>query len=150
MPLRSILSHFSALVPAIRPRYGRSKFEAPQIFLSGFALWNFASPRAVAYIFFSPLKGIFRLVLYVPALHVSTATVTGPAAPTRASNVQRARDDEETVDEETLGGVGMGALGGRPREVAAPHDRNQVLFARFFCSSTPGRMPKDAPTPILV
>ena len=31
MQLRSILSHFSALVPAIRPRYGRSKFEAPQI-----------------------------------------------------------------------------------------------------------------------
>ena len=31
------------------------------------------------------------------ALHVSTATVTGPAAPTRASDVQRARDDEETV-----------------------------------------------------
>jgi len=28
---------------------------------------------------------------------VSTATVTGPAAPTRASNVQRARDDKETV-----------------------------------------------------
>ena len=25
------MSHFSALVPAIRPRYGRSKFEAPKI-----------------------------------------------------------------------------------------------------------------------
>ena len=25
------MSHFSALVPAIRPRYGCSKFEAPQI-----------------------------------------------------------------------------------------------------------------------
>ena len=31
VPLRSILSHFSAQEPAIRPRSGRSKFEAPQI-----------------------------------------------------------------------------------------------------------------------
>ena len=28
-------------------------------------------------------------------------------------------NDEETVDEETPGGVGMGAVGGRPRVVAA-------------------------------
>ena len=28
-------------------------------------------------------------------------------------------NDEETVDEDTLGGVGMGAVGGRPRVVAA-------------------------------
>ena len=47
--------------------------------------------------FFCPLKGCVRRVLYVLALHVPTATVTGPAAPTRASNVQRARDDEEAV-----------------------------------------------------
>jgi len=32
----------------------------------------------------------------------------------RASNVQRARGDEETVDEETLGGVGVGGSWGRP------------------------------------
>ena len=70
-------------------------------------------------LFFCPLKGCVRRVLYVLALHVSTATVTGPAAPTRASNVQRARNDKETVDEETMGGVGMGAVGGRPRVVAA-------------------------------
>ena len=43
------------------------------------------------------LQNALRRILYVPALHVSTATVTGPAAPTRASDVQRARDDEETV-----------------------------------------------------
>ena len=47
--------------------------------------------------FFCPLKGCVRRVLYVLALHVPTATVTGPAAPTRASNAQRARDDKETV-----------------------------------------------------
>jgi len=89
-------------------------------------------PRAAAYLFY--LKGCVRRVLYVLALHVSTATVLGlprrhrgddrggelqglvfstlhtPAralfydaaklflnAPTRASNVQRSRDDEDTV-----------------------------------------------------
>ena len=56
------------------------------------------------------LKGCVRRVLYVLVLHVSTATATGPAAPTRASNVQRVRDDEETVDEETLGRAGGGQL----------------------------------------
>jgi len=33
--------------------------------------------------FFCPLKGCNRRVLYVLSLHVSTATATGPAAPTK-------------------------------------------------------------------
>ena len=39
------------------------------------------SPHAEAYLFL-PLKGCVRRVLYMPALHESTATVTRPAAPT--------------------------------------------------------------------
>jgi len=39
------------------------------------------SPRAAAYLFFQ--KGCVRRVLYVLALHVSSATATGPAAPTK-------------------------------------------------------------------
>ena len=39
-------------------------------------------PRAAAN-FFLPLKGCVRRVLYMLALHVSTATASGPAAPTK-------------------------------------------------------------------
>jgi len=44
------------------------------------------------------------------ALHESTATVNGPAAPTKGFKRSKSawRDDEETVDEETLEGMGMG------------------------------------------
>ena len=41
------------------------------------------SPRAAAYLF-CPLKSCNRRVIYVLSLHVSTATATGPAAPTKA------------------------------------------------------------------
>jgi len=51
--------------------------------------------------------GGVRRVLYVLALHESTATVTGPAAPSKDFKRSKStwRDDEETVDAETLGGV---------------------------------------------
>ena len=39
------------------------------------------SPRAAAHHF--PLKSCVRRVLYLPALHVPSATATGPAAPTK-------------------------------------------------------------------
>ena len=70
------------------------------------------SPRAAASLP-PPLKGCVRRVLYMPALHESTATVTGPAAPTKGFERSKSawRGDEETVDEETLGGVGVGAVG---------------------------------------
>ena len=47
-----------------------------------------------------PLKGCVRRVLYMPALHESTASVTGPAAPTKGFKRSKSasRDDEETVD----------------------------------------------------
>ena len=66
------------------------------------------SSCAAAYLF-CPLKGFVRRVLYMLALHESTATVTGPAAPTKGFKSLKSawRDDEETVDEETLGGVGV-------------------------------------------
>ena len=59
---------------------------------------------------FCPLKGCVRRVLYVLALQVSTATATGPAAPTKGFERSKSawRDDEETVDEEAFGGVGLG------------------------------------------
>jgi len=67
------------------------------------------SPRAAAYLF-CPLKGCVRRVLYVLALHVSTATATGPAAPTKGFVRSKSawRDDEETVDEVTFWGRGGG------------------------------------------
>jgi len=49
---------------------------------------------------------------------VSTATATGPAAPTMGFGRSKSawRDDKETVDEGTLGGAwGWEAVGGRPR-----------------------------------
>ena len=49
--------------------------------LSGVGLAS-GSPRAAAF-FFCPLKGCDHHVLYVLSLHVSTATATGPAAPTK-------------------------------------------------------------------
>ena len=56
------------------------------------------SPRTAAYLF-CPLIGCVRRVLYVLALHVSTATATGPAAPTKDFELSKSawRDDEETV-----------------------------------------------------
>jgi len=55
-------------------------------------------PRAAAN-FFLPLKGCVRRVLYMLALHVSTATATGPAAPTKGFERSKSawRDDKETV-----------------------------------------------------
>ena len=54
------------------------------------------------------LRNALRRVLYVRALHVSTATASGPAAPTKGFERSKSawHDDEEAVDEETLGGVG--------------------------------------------
>ena len=53
--------------------------------------------QVLRYVLWHVLHNALRLVLYVLDLHVSAATVTGPAALTRASDVQRARGDEETV-----------------------------------------------------
>ena len=57
------------------------------------------------------LKGCVRRVLYVPALHVSTATATGPAAPTKGFKRSKSawRDDEETVDKEAFGATSAAA-----------------------------------------
>ena len=57
-----------------------------------------------------PLKDCVRRVLYVLVLHVSTATATGSAAPTKGFECSKSawRDDKETVDEENLGDVGVG------------------------------------------
>jgi len=65
--------------------------------------------RAPQHTFF-PLKGCVRRVLYMPALHESTTIVTGPAAPAKGFKRSKSawRDDEETVDEKTFGGVGVG------------------------------------------
>ena len=73
--------------------------------------------RAPQHPFFAPLKSCARRVLHMPALHESTATVTGPAAPTKGFERSKSawRGDEETADEETLGGVGVGGSWGRPR-----------------------------------
>ena len=56
------------------------------------------SPRAAAFLF-CPLKGCVCRVLYVPSLHVSTASATGPAAPTEGFERSKSawRDDKETV-----------------------------------------------------
>ena len=55
------------------------------------------SPRAAACFFFP--KGCVRRALYVLAFYVSSATATGPAAPTKGfERLKRAlRDDEEIV-----------------------------------------------------
>ena len=63
-----------------------------------------------------PLEGCISRILYMLALHEPTATVTGPAAPTKGFKRSKSawRDDEETVDEEALGG----AVGSRPPALA--------------------------------
>ena len=60
----------------------------------------------VAYLF-CPLKGCVRRVLYMLALYESTSTVTGPAASPKGFKRSKSawRDDVETVDEQTKGGL---------------------------------------------
>jgi len=75
--------------------------------------------QVLLHVLWHVLRHVLRRVLYVLALHVSTATATGPAAPTKGFKRSKSawRDDEKTVDEETLGGVGVGGSWGQATSV---------------------------------
>ena len=87
------------------------------------------SPRAAAYLFF--LKGCVRRVRYVPALHLSTATATGPALPTKGFERPKSawRDDEKAFR------VG---LTGCARDQLFPSWGSLLCSAQVRCGAQPG------------